>query len=58
MKMRTIAEQKTIEERAKIDHYLDNYNLFVEVCREREDLSSIELTILHHGYVSGGQHNA
>lgn len=56
MKMRTIAEQKAIEERQKIDHYLDNYNLFVEVCREQQpDLSSMELAILHHGYVSGGQ---
>lgn len=57
--MRTLLEeQKAIEERTKINTYLDNYYLFAEACRKRQpDLSSMELAILHHGYVSRGQHN-
>ena len=44
------------EDRAAMNEYLDNYNLFCKVCKERnEDLSSMEMAILHLGYVSGGQ---
>ena len=49
--------QATAEHTAMHD-YLDKYDLFEEVCKDREpDLSSMELAILHHGYVSRGQHN-
>lgn len=43
-------------ERLYMNDYLDNYNLFVRVCKKRrEDLSSTELAILFHGYATGGK---
>jgi hypothetical protein len=45
-------------ERAAMNEYLDNYNLFCRVCKQRdEDISPMELTILHHGYATGGIQN-
>ncbi len=42
-----------------IVQYLEDYHLFRSVCKHREeDLSSMEMAILHHGYVTGGQQNA
>jgi hypothetical protein len=58
MKLRTIPEQLAIEERLKTNRYLDDYDIFVTECNRRpttEDLSSMELAILHHGYVTGGK---
>lgn len=46
-------------ERAAMNEYLDNYNLFCRVCEQRdEDLAPMELAILHHAYVTGGKQNA
>jgi len=45
-----------IEEEKAQRYYLGRYRTFVELCREEEPgISSMELSLLFHGYVTGGQ---